>query len=206
MSKVKKVLDIILIIILITLIIISSINSYVIDSTNSKIIDISATSDKNNYVILVLGASVKKDKPSKMLKDRLDMALDIHNVISGSEVLVTGDSVTDNYDEVSVMTNYLIDNNMDSNLISKDNYGISTYDSIWRAKNIYGYDKIIIVSQKYHLYRALYIAQKLEIDAYGVAAEDIKYNGKEYREFREMLARVKDYFKTMLNSKAKYIY
>jgi SanA protein len=74
-----------------------------------------------------------------------------------------------------------------------DHAGFSTYESLYRAKEIFGADRIIIVSQEYHLYRALYIAKALGIEAYGVSADLRSYSGQYKRELREILARNKDF-------------
>jgi len=86
-----------------------------------------------------------------------------------------------------------------------DHAGISTYDSIYRAKNIFKAKKIIIVTQKYHLYRALYIANILDIDAYGIDATSKKYSDQTKRDIREIAARIKDFIKCLLRPEPKYL-
>ena len=95
--------------------------------------------------------------------------------------------------------NYLLENNIPEEKIIMDPAGVSTYDSIFRVQKQLKAKKIIIVSQKYHLYRALYIANSLGIEAYGVPADDIKYKGATYREVREILARNKDFIKSIIS-------
>ena len=75
-----------------------------------------------------------------------------------------------------------------------DHAGFSTYESMYRAKEIFCAEKILIVSQEYHLHRAIYLARALGIEAYGVAADYRTYSGQLYRDIREILARDKDYF------------
>lgn len=206
MKRYKKIIDIILIAILILLITITSINSYILDSTKNQIIDLSGIPDSNEYIVLVLGASVRQDTVSLMLKDRLDKGIEIYNSNNNLIVLASGDGVAEDYNEIKPMYNYLIENNIPDTNIITDSYGISTYDSLWRLKNVYGYDKVIIVTQEYHLYRAIYIANRLDIDVYGIRAKEITYKNQEYRELREILARTKDYFKTIFKPKAKFNY
>ena len=110
-----------------------------------------------------------------------------------------------NYDEVNVMKNYLISRKIPSSDIFMDHAGISTYDSIYRAKHIFKAKKIIIITQKYHLYRALYIAKNLNIEAYGVASNPRIYANQLPRDIREFLARTKDFIKVHLNIKSKYL-
>ena len=102
------------------------------------------------------------------------------------------------------MYNYLISNNIDESNIIKDNYGISTYDSIYRIKDIVKDKKIIIVTQKYHLYRSIFISSELGIDSIGISAREYKYFGQLGRDIREILARVKDFFLAKLKLDSKY--
>ena len=170
---------------IINIIVISKTTKYISNSTNY-----------NDYeYVLVLGARVEDNKPSLMLKDRLDKAIEIYNKNKNIKLVVSGDSQNiEKYDEVSVMYNYLINNNVDSNNIIKDNYGISTYDSFYRMKDKLKNKKVIVVTQKYHLYRSVFIAKGFDIEVQGIYAEENKYYGEFAREVREILARVKDYF------------
>ena len=173
------------------------INGTIIKGTMKQIKDDFSDSE----YILVLGASVKGDKPSLMLKDRLDKTISLYN---GNKIIVSGDHQDDDYDETTIMKKYLIENGIPQDNIIVDNYGISTYDSIYRLKNTLNIDKCIIVTQRYHLYRSIYIANKLDIEAIGVPAKDVKYRGQKFRELREFLARIKDFFKVMIKPSAKY--
>jgi vancomycin permeability regulator SanA len=85
-----------------------------------------------------------------------------------------------------------------------DHAGFSTYESIYRAKDIFQAKKIIIVSQKYHLYRALYIANALGIEAYGVHADYRNYAGQAGFDIREVLARNKDFFTSIFKPEPTY--
>ena len=96
---------------------------------------------------------------------------------------------------INTMKNYVIEQGIPSEDIFMDHAGFSTYESVYRAKEIFGVNKIIIVTQKYHLYRSLFISKQLGIEAYGVGADPRKYVGETYREIREILARNKDFFK-----------
>jgi vancomycin permeability regulator SanA len=85
---------------------------------------------------------------------------------------------------------------VDEDKILLDGQGFSTFESISRVKEEYGFDKVVVITQKYHLFRALYIAEKYDIEALGVSADLRTYRGQIYRDLREMLARVKDFIKT----------
>ena len=89
--------------------------------------------------------------------------------------------------------------------IFMDHAGFSTYESMYRARDIFCAEKVFVVSQRYHLPRALYVAEKLGLEAYGVPAQDVDYRGQAYREFREMLARAKDFCTAMLQLPPKYL-
>lgn len=202
----KKKTKIILITIM-TIIVLSPllINLYVILNTTSNIIIKEEYQQlKDVDYILVLGASVRRERPSPMLEDRLKKAIELYNINTQNKILVTGDHTKEDYDEVTIMKNYLLENNIPEEKIIMDPAGVSTYDSIFRVQKQLKAKKIIIVSQKYHLYRALYIANSLGIEAYGVPADDIKYKGATYREVREILARNKDFIKSIIKPTSCY--
>lgn len=145
--------------------------------------------------ILVLGCGVRPDgTPSLMLRDRLDAGLALYEAGAAPKLLMSGDHSRADYDEVNTMKNYAIAAGVASEDIFTDHAGFSTYESMYRARDVFCAKKVLIVSQKYHLYRAIYDARALELEAYGVAAEDIAYAGQLMRELREILARNKDFF------------
>ncbi|MDY3934524.1 MAG: ElyC/SanA/YdcF family protein [Bacilli bacterium] len=197
----KKLLKIIILVIILILII----NYYVIISTKKDIYTIDNINITDADCILILGASIRNNQPSPMLKDRLTEGINLYNSGVSKKILVSGDHMADDYDEVNVMKNYLIENDIPSEDIFMDHNGISSYDSIYRAKKIYNVNKIVIVTQKYHLYRSLYIAKKLDIDAYGISSVDNEYSGQTKRDMREFLARIKDFFKCIIKPESKYL-
>ena len=103
------------------------------------------------------------------------------------------------------MKDYTINKGIPSEDLFMDHAGFSTYDSIYRAKYIFGVKKMIIATQKYHLYRALYIANQLGIEAYGVSANPREYAGQLSRDVREYLARNKEYVKCIFKPQSKYL-
>lgn len=202
----KKLMKLIFSLAVIGIISILMINYVVTSSTNKQIISIDdVTSIDDIDCIIVLGCQVKSDGSlSLMLKDRLDKAIEVYNQ-TNTKLLMSGDHGTIQYDEVNAMKNYAISQNIASSEVFMDHAGFSTYESIYRAKDVFQADKIIIISQEYHLYRALYIANQLGIDAYGVSCDDIKYSGQTQREIREVLARYKDYFSCLFKVKPTYL-
>lgn len=151
-------------------------------------------------VILVLGAGVRPDgSPSNMLEDRLLTALRLYEAGICEKILVSGDHGTEYYDEVNVMKSYLVKKGIPSENVFMDHAGFSTYDSIYRAKAIFGVKNPLIVTQEYHSYRALMIANHLNLDAGAVPAPILSSEVKTYPKqawysFRETVARVKDFF------------
>lgn len=164
----------------------------------------SLTSDYD--CILILGAGVKSDgNPSPMLRDRLITGYEAYNHINSIPLFLTGDSEDSDYCETVTMKNVLLEKGVSEESIICDGYGLSTYESIWRAKNVYGYDKILIVSQEYHLYRAIYIANKMGLEADGLDASLTTYGKQPYYTFREYFARIKDVLYSELMPEPKYI-
>lgn len=144
--------------------------------------------------ILVLGASVWGNSIlSPMLQDRVDRAIDLYENGKAPKLLMSGDHSSRYYDEVTTMKNYAVEQGVDSVDIFLDHSGFSTYESMLRAREIFETQKLVIVTQKYHLYRAVFIARVLGIDAYGVASDPHRYEGEEERQLREFFARVKDF-------------
>ena len=195
----KKIIKICLIIILVGCLYTFFVNLIVVLSTKKQI------NTSHAEAILVLGAGVWDGKPSPMLRDRLDEAIILYYEHKAPKIIMSGDHGKDEYDEVNVMKEYAIKNGVPSEDIFMDHAGFSTYDSIYRAKEIFETKNIIIVTQKYHLYRSLYIANNLNINATGVEANHRRYTGATFREVREFLARNKDFLKCIIKPKPKYL-
>ena len=155
--------------------------------------------------ILVLGAGIEdKETPTPMLKDRLDVGIELYREGIAPKILLSGDNGQVEHNEIHVMLNYVRDADVPEEDIFCDHAGFSTYDSMYRAASIFNAEKVIVVTQTYHQYRALYIGEKLGIDVMGVASDQETYFGQSFRESREILARIKDFFKAMLRSKPTY--
>ncbi len=155
---------------------------------------------KNYDCILVLGAGLRPDgSPSDMLADRLEVAIELYKMGVADTVLLSGDCSGEDYDEVSSMERYCLTAGVPSNAIVKDGAGYSTFESMLNTKNSEkNYDTVVIVTQRYHLYRAIYIADELGISADGADAALRTYRGQVFRELREIAARTKDFFLIML--------
>ncbi len=149
--------------------------------------------------ILVLGAGLRSDgSPSDMLADRLDVAIGLYEEGVSDVILLSGDHTDETYDEVSSMERYCLASGVPEDAIVKDGKGYSTYESMFNTKNSGKYKNIVVVTQRYHLYRAIYIAEKLGMSADGADAALRSYRGQLFRELREIAARTKDFFMVMV--------
>ncbi len=154
--------------------------------------------------ILVLGAGLNaQGKPSPMLEDRLDLAIYLYQQGYSSKLLLSGDNGTEYYDEVTAMRNYVLDQGVPDSAVVCDYAGFSTYDSMYRAQGIFCVERAIVVTQGYHLSRALFIGKALDMDVYGAAADQETFNGQQARDLREIVARDKDLIKSFIKPEAK---
>ena len=183
------------------------INGYVKKSTSDQILSPAAAAELTDAdCILVLGCYVHDSgRPSDMLADRLRRGIELYRSGAAPKLLMSGDHGRKDYNEVRAMKLEAMEEGIPSEDIFMDHAGFSTYESIFRARDVFAADKIILVTQKYHLYRALYVANALGLEAYGVAADDHTYVGQAYRELREILARNKDFATSILKPAPTYL-
>lgn len=154
--------------------------------------------------ILILGAGIRPDgSPSKMLIERLETGYRLYASGKSERILCSGDHGREDYDEVGTMKRYLMDKGVPDSAIFMDHAGFSTYDSLYRAKYIFGCESLIVVTQRYHLYRGLYIGQALGISCTGADAQTALYRGQTLRDLREAAARTKDFYKALFKPKAE---
>lgn len=139
-------------------------------------------------IALVLGASLLRRQPGIALEDRLQTALELYKKKKISKFLLSGDNRSVDYNEPMAMKRYLLEKKVPEGDLILDFAGRRTYDSCYRAKEIFGLSSVIIVTQKYHLPRALYLCNRLGIDAYGVSADKKKYGAFLKWEARELIA------------------
>ena len=156
--------------------------------------------------ILVLGCKVGADGTlSHMLEDRLRQGVALYDLGAAPKLLMSGDHGTAEYDEVDAMKRYAVDAGISSQDVFMDHAGFSTYESVYRAKEVFGVRRVIIVTQEYHLYRALMVARRMGLEAYGVAVNYRTYAGQTSRDVREVLARVKDFGMTIFWPEPTYL-
>lgn len=161
------------------------------------------TIDETYDAIVVLGAGLRADgTPSNMLEDRLKGAIELYKKGIAPKIILSGDCSGEDYDEVSSMKKFCIDNGVVESDIIRDDKGFSTYETMENVVKTMGYKKIMVVTQKYHLYRSVYIARRMGADADGFATDYREYIflAQRKRDIREIVARVKDFFKVNFTS------
>ncbi|WP_211660338.1 SanA/YdcF family protein [Pedobacter nototheniae] len=188
--KIKKLLKPIIYLAIAGIAFIFGINYYVKSKTNPSIFSNQNGLPKSN-VAIIFGAGINNNKPSKYLKDRLDAGIKLYKENKVQKLLLSGDNGNDAHDELTVMKIYCYEHGVDTTKIYIDYAGFDSYYTMYRAKNLFKVDTAILVSQKYHLNRAIYIGNKLGIKSYGFVANQGTYPGYNYVRFRESFAIVK---------------
>jgi len=202
----KKLIMIVLIMCVLGSALVFGINGYLISRAKEYIISADEAAKLENVdCIIVLGCYVYKGVPSEMLRDRLLQGIDLFEADASDKIIMSGDHGQDSYDEVNIMKQFAIDRGVPSENVFMDHAGFSTYESLYRARDIFCAKIIVIVTQRYHLYRALYIAKSLGLEAYGVASDSKEYAGQTYRDLREILARNKDFWTSFFYPKPTYL-
>ena len=189
LKTIGKCIRILIILVLAGILAVLGISSLVTGTTAKRILPSDSAELDHADAALVLGCAVYNGKPSPMLQDRLDTAIELYKDGKVSKLLMSGDHGKQYYDEVGTMKRYAIDAGVPSEDIFMDHAGFSTYESVYRAKEIFQCDSIIVVTQKYHLYRALYLCDRMDLKSQGVSASLRSYPGQNYYDFREVLAR-----------------
>ena len=204
LKKITLILSILLILAMSTVV---SINCYVKNSSAKNIVSTQEFDNLNNYdCIVVLGCGVQANgKPSAMLSDRLKRATELYKLGVAPKILMSGDHGREGYDEVNTMKDYALSHGVSEEDIFLDHAGFSTYETMYRAKEIFGAEKIIVITQQYHLYRALYIADKLGLEAIGVNSDYRIYAGQKYRDAREIAARCKDFVTCIIKPEPTFL-
>lgn len=155
---------------------------------------------------MVLGASVTANRtPSPMLRDRLDRGIELYKKGIVRKLLLSGDNGQVEYNEVETMKAYALKHGVKKQDIFLDHAGFSTYESVYRAQSVFQVKTMIVVTQQYHEYRALYIAEKLGVTAEGISATQKSYAGDTMREIREILARTKDLVKCVYKPEPTFL-
>ena len=203
MKKFFKFLLILIIIAAISFVCYFAIQRYVDNFANGKIVtpDTAPVCD----AVMVLGAMVHGETPTPILEDRLLHAYELYKSGKAKKILVSGDHGRIEYDEVNAMKQYLIDKDVLPEDIFMDHAGFNTYDSMYRAKEVFQVETLLISTQKFHINRALYLASKIGIEAYGYPSPDKNIYAMEVLNTREALAKIKAFLDAdILKRKPKF--
>lgn len=161
-------------------------------------------SAKQADAILVFGAGVYRDgSPTPMLADRVEEGISLYFKGAAPKLLLSGDHGQKHYDEVAAMKKLALDAGVPEEDIFLDHAGFSTWDSLKRAREVFGADKLCLVTQRYHLYRALFLADRVGLETWGVAADARPYADQWLNEAREILAVDKAVFTALLQPPAE---
>lgn len=184
-----------------------AIDAHVRSSAESRIVTVDEAAALGEVdCVLVLGCGVRPDgRPSDMLADRIAQGVALYENGTSPKLLMSGDHGRSDYDEVNAMRDVAVEAGVPADDVFMDHAGFSTYESMYRARDVFQAKRIVIVSQEYHLYRALYVAERLGLDVYGVSADLRPYAGQEGREVREILARDKDFFTSIVQPQPTFL-
>lgn len=199
----KRLIATILCLCLLSAVAVIGINAYMISYVSDYILTEEDLKNQNFDCVMVLGAGLWSGEPSPMLQERLDFGLIAYETGCTEKILMSGDHGRKEYDEVNKMKDIAIENGINPDNVFMDHAGFSTYESMYRAHDIFEVEDMVIVTQKYHLYRAVYDARKMGINAYGFAAEKLEYPIS--NDVREILARTKDFVYCMLKPHPTYL-
>ena len=205
-SGLRTFLKIVLIAAAAALILTIGINILVCSSAKDKMRSVEdSISDKGYDCIIVLGCGVWGQTPTPLLSDRLDAAIALYKAGAAPKLLMSGDHGRKNYNEVAVMRQYALERGVPSEDIFMDHAGFSTYETMYRAREVFGVKKAVIVTHEYHLSRALYDASALGIDAKGTIATGHVFAQQKMWELREAAARVKDFLWCVFKPQPTYL-
>lgn len=149
-------------------------------------------------VAIVLGAGVFGNEPSPTLATRLDGAIELFRAGKVEHLLMTGDNSRPDYDEVTAMRDYAVARGVPGAAITRDYAGFDTYDSCIRARDVFGVRAAVVVTQDFHLARAVFTCRELGIDAVGLAVPDWAFRPEQlpypYRRDQEVGYTVREWF------------
>ena len=182
------------------------VNARVVGTGEKRILTLEEAAGAEADCILVLGALVYEDGTlSAVLEDRVKTAIALYKEGAAKKLLFSGDHGRTDYDEVNAMKRYAMEAGVPEEDIFMDHAGFSTYESVYRAQSIFDAQKIIIVTQEYHLYRALYVASSLGLEAVGVDSALQRYSSQSKQDVREFLARNKEFVQCLFKPEPTFL-
>nr|WP_288811296.1 ElyC/SanA/YdcF family protein [uncultured Sphingobacterium sp.] len=204
MKKIKKFVLPAIVLSLIGLAVVLVSNSNV-TATTEKVIFTELKDVPKTKVVIIFGAGINGDRPSRYLKDRLDAGISLYKSNKVNKILLSGDNGRNEYDELTVMKLYCQKNGVDTTKIYIDYAGFDSYSTMYRAKHIFKVDTAILVSQKYHLNRCIYLGDQLGVKSFGYSADRGIYPGYKYYSLREKLSVTKSVWDIIRNRKPIYL-
>lgn len=181
-------------------------NAAAILTTQDDIVDQQAAASFDADAIIVLGASVHPDgTPSGILQDRLDDGIALYFAGAAPKIIMSGDNGTESYNECWAMKRYAVSQGVPSEDVFCDHAGFSTYETMYRARHVFGAERIVVATQTYHLYRALYDAQGVGMEAIGVPSDYGEYANQSWYDIREVFARTKDFFQVLFSVPSTFV-
>ena len=203
MKLLKKIILGFVLFVIISILIVFGLESYIKKETSSLIYSEIKALPKTKTGI-ILGASVHADgKLSPILKDRVETAYELYKQNKIENFLISGDHRTNDYDEVNAIKNYLLKKGVPSTAITLDHSGFDTYDSMFRAKAVFNIEDAVVITQKFHLPRSIYIAKNLDANYKGFEAVPTAYTSSETIKRREQLANFKAIWELLIKQKPK---
>ncbi|MDR0719454.1 MAG: YdcF family protein [Treponema sp.] len=176
---------------------------------SEKYIYRSAADAPPKTTVLVLGSQIRAGSLSPVLRDRVSGGIELMERGKGRKMLLSGDHGQRYYDEVNTMRLFVLANApaIAEEDIFMDHAGFSTWDSMYRARDVFQVKDLLIVTQEFHINRAVFIARSLGLEAGGLALNQDRFKGRSLRywKFREYFARVKAFFFTIVKPKPKYL-
>jgi SanA protein len=204
MKLLKKYFKLFCLLSIVGIICIASVNYFIKDQTNDLIIE-DLNQIPNTKVAIIFGAGINGNTPSSYLQDRLDAGILLYKTQKVKKLLLSGDNGNDAHDELTVMKNYCFEKGVDTTKIYLDYAGFDTYSTMYRAKKIFDLDSAILVSQKYHLNRAIYLGSKMGVKSIGFVANKREYTNYLYVQFREFFSVFKSTIDVLRNRKPRFL-
>jgi SanA protein len=182
-----------------------SIIYFYVKSSTKDFIYVNANEIPKHEVGIIFGAGIKGNEPSSYLKDRLDAGILLFKTNKIDKILLSGDNGRDEYDELTVMKRYCYENGIDTTKIFVDYAGFDTYSTMYRAREIFKVDQAILITQEYHLNRAIYLGNQLGVKSIGFSANKMLYGNYNYVRFREFFSIFKSFLDVKRNRKPRFL-
>lgn len=200
------VLALVLAVVVVAVLVFVGTNAAAVLTTRDDIVDQQTAAAFDADAIVVLGASVRPDgTPSGILQDRLDDGIALYFAGAAPKIIMSGDNGTESYNECWAMKRYAVSQGVPSEDVFCDHAGFSTYETMYRARHVFGAERIVVATQTYHLYRALYDAQGVGMEAIGVPSDYGEYANQSWYDIREVFARTKDFFQVLFSVPSTFV-